>query len=515
MLSPLRTSAAIALTALVAGACGGAVEINAPASDEAAVAATEPEPTPAPSAEPEPTPKPEQPDPEPEAEATPSLRQQAGVGAAGIGDSLYPNLGNGGYDVQSYDIALQWFPDDGHIEATTTIDAITTDDLAAFNLDFVGLTVDEVLVDGQPAEFTRDEPELVISPVMALTAGAEFVVAVEYSGVPAPVGLDTFTPVAGWTTTDDGIFVAGEPTGASGWYPVNDHPRDRAAYRFAITVPPDYEVAANGTLEGTEAGDDGVTWRFDAPNPMSSYLVTLAIDLGLVEVEQGEFDGVLLRHYFDVEIADAAGADTVRLPEVLAFFSEQFGPYPFDTYGHLVVDATFGAALETQTLSIFSADTISGDSASVSAVVAHELAHQWFGDYVGPADWSDIWLNEGFATYAELLWAEHDGLQSVDEVAGFVVDDEFFSAVPPGSPPADDLFNASVYFRGAVTLHALRLTVGDDAFTTILREWVTRFGGGTASTADFIALSEEISGSDLGAFFDGWLFSETVPELPS
>ncbi len=496
----------VVVLALTSTGCAGVAEMQVEAA---------PTPTPAPAAAVD----------EPAAPApttTPDARAEAAAprgvpGSDGVGDSLYPGLGNGGYDVIHYDLELDFTPDNvggaGTIVARTTIRAATTDDLTSFNLDLTGLDVATVSVDGRGADFVRTGAELTIVPAEPLPDGAEFVTVVEYSGTPIPVAVDETSPVTGWTPSDGGIFVAGEPTGASGWFPVNDHPSDKAGYTITVTAPDDLVVASIGRLVSRATSGDGTaTWRYEAPAPTASYLVALAID-DLTLFEQGTFDGVLLRHAFASELAEPARADTDRLPEVLAYFSSVFGPFPFEVYGHLVVDTPFGAALETQTLTVFGSDTVEG-TGRLPNVVVHELAHQWFGDHVGLADWSDLWLNEGFATYAEFLWFEHDGRLTRDDIGRLILD-AGVPLTPPGTPDPADLFARSIYLRGALTLHAIRLTVGDDAFFEILRGWTERFGGATATTDDFVELAEAVSGQTLRPLIEAWLYAEEMPELPA
>jgi len=203
---------------------------------------------------------------------------------------------------------------------------------------------------------------------------------------------------------------------------------------------------------------------------------------------------------------------------MLTYFSKLFGPYPFDVYGALVMNTDFGSALENQTMSIFGIDSIDVKDVKTSELtVAHELAHQWFGDSVSVADWSDIWLNEGFAYYSEGLWVEHtDGRAALDEwvksqYADIVKSPQFYP--PPGSPPANDLFNEGVYVRGGLTLHALRLEVGDETFFKILQTYFERYKGGNATTDDFIAVAQEVSGKDLKNLMDSWLYNEKLPSM--
>jgi aminopeptidase N len=300
---------------------------------------------------------------------------------------------------------------------------------------------------------------------------------------------------------------------------VNDHPRDKASYTFRVTVPEPFEVAANGVLEETIDQEKGNTFVFEARDPMASYLVTINIDEFDMETSQSE-NGVPIRNYFPAGRLEDGRRTFALQGAMLDYFSGLFGDYPFEVYGAVVIDTEFGAALETQTLSIFSRTVIDADRpAGSEQVIAHELAHQWFGDSVSLADWRDIWLNESFATYSQALWMEHtDGREALDEWIRRVyaaVRENRNSVSPPGEPEADSLFNGGVYFWGALGLHALRLEVGDETFFEILKTYHQRFADGNARTADFIAVAEEVSGKELSAFFDSWLYSDELAPIPA
>ena len=197
---------------------------------------------------------------------------------------------------------------------------------------------------------------------------------------------------------------------------------------------------------------------------------------------------------------------------MVELLAEVFGPYPFEVYGVLVVDEELGFALETQTLTIIGSD-IASLRREADIVLLHELSHQWFGNSVSLAGWNDIWLNEGFATYAEWIYSERIGGQSAAELARRAGQIGGELNLPPGDPGSDELFPTSVYLRGGMTLQALREDVGDDAFFEILRTWAEEHAGATGSTEQFIALAEQVSGHDLAALFDEWLYSNTLPSL--
>lgn len=440
------------------------------------------------------------------------------IGAPGLGDSYFPGLGNGGYDAQHYAITLAYNPDTGAIDATTVITARTTQRLSAFNLDFFGAFFTlAVRVDGAPVVWLLEEAELTVILLEPLAAGQDFTVEVQYAGVPGRGS----SLIGGWvrSAASGDVYVAGEPSGASTWYPVNEHPLDKASYSFRITVPPPYVVAANGLLQETLDNADGTrTFVWDAAAPMASYLVTANIGQFYLLTDEGP-DGLPIRHYVPRDRVEAARADFADVPEMIAYFSELFGPYPFAAYGMVVVDRGLPFALETQTLALFGRDAITGSGAA-KGVIVHELAHQWFGDSVSLTRWQDIWLNEGFATYATALWIEHQGGPDAlaDWVRGtydFLVEEDLANRFPPpGDPSPQALFNPQVYRRGALTLHALRLEVGDAAFFDILQTYYARYRDGNAATADFIAVAEEISGQHLDALFDAWLYQPPLPPIP-
>ncbi|HEX9923808.1 MAG TPA: M1 family aminopeptidase [Anaerolineae bacterium] len=444
--------------------------------------------------------------------AVESPAEQARPGAPGLGDPYYAELGNGGYDALHYTLDLSVDVAANVISGTAMIEAQATQTLSAFNLDFADLAISRVLINDEPAAYSRQVRELTLVPVEPLPEGETFTVTVAYSGTPEPVRSAAVFLQLGWNHTEEGIYVASEPDGAASWYPVNDHPLDKATYTFRVTVPEPYVVAANGLLQETIDNGETTTYLWAASDPTASYLVTVNIAEYVIQTETGP-NGLPIRNFFPPDLAAKAAIDFGPTSDMITFYSERFGPYPFEAYGVAIVD--FPAALETQTLSIFGSHHVSGAGRS-EAVVAHELAHQWFGDSVSPATWQDIWLNEGFATYAEWLWLEHT---HGSEVFANTIRRQYASfrqgeAPPPGLPPADDLFNGSVYFRGGLTLHALRLRAGDEAFFDIMRTYHGRYRHSNASTADFVAVAEEISDQDLAEFFDGWLYQPDIPDLP-
>jgi aminopeptidase N len=432
-------------------------------------------------------------------------------GAEGVGDPYYPGLGNGGFDVEHYTLDLTWLADQGVLEGVTTIEATATQDLSRFNLDLAGLDVRGATVAGEEAEVAHDGRELVIDPAEDIAEGSEFTTVITYDGTPTPIREGTEIFDLGWQTDGREAFVVSEPSGAQTFFPVSDHPTDKATYTIRVTAPEDQTVAANGLLAGeNDTGHGTRSWTYEATDPMASYLVQIAIgDYELVD--GGKVGDVTIRHALHRSLADGA-ADTVEgTADMITLLDDAYGPFPFEAYGLLAVDEALGFALETQTLTIIGSD-IAGAGRSADQILLHELAHQWVGDTVSPSTWKDIWLNEGFATYAEWLWLERTDRRSAADSARQYEGATELDA-PPGDPGPEELFANTVYIRGGMTLQALREEVGDDAFFQILRDWVDGHRYRTGSTEDFIALSEQISGADLDDLFQRWLYEEGLPDL--
>ncbi len=432
------------------------------------------------------------------------------VGAAGLDDPIYPQLGNGGYDVTHYAITLAVEIPSNTITGTTTLQARAQQALRSFNLDFLGLVIDSVWVNDQPARFERSGSELTLTPAAPLTNGQRFTVTVAYHGQPTPIGDDPAVPrsygAVGWLRFEPGLFVISEPAGAMTWFPGNNHPRDKATYTFTVTVAKPYAVAANGLLVDEIDHGSRRTYVWAERRPMATYLATLAIAEFEVITDSGP-DELPIRHYLPPDapqpVVDALG----ETPALLRFFTDLLGPYPFEAYGVAVIDdAQVQIGLEAQTLTLL-------PTRRVRDAHLHELAHQWLGNSVTPVTWQDIWLNEGFATYSEWLWVEAtEGEAAFDALLrahyASMADRGMWA---PAQPPSDQLFGAPIYIRGAWSLHALRLEIGDSAFFALLQEWVARYQYGNASTADWIALAEGISGQGLTDFFQAWLYDAAVP----
>lgn len=438
-------------------------------------------------------------------------------GSPGLGDSYFPDYGNGGYDVGHYDLRLRYEPATDLLTGTTTILATATQDLSRFNLDFA-LDVQSVRVNGWAAGFTREgDHELAVTAPRPIRTGQALTVVVKYAGVPSRTKVYGYT---GWTRTADGALAVNEPESAWWWFPSNDHPLDKATFDISVSVPNGVEVISNGVQPRDPLPEPGgrARWSWRSTRPGATYQAFLAIGQYDIVTDTAPNGQPVINAYSTTlgDLDGAARASIERTAEVIDWASGVFGPYPFEAQGGVAgpIDGV-GFALETQTRPVY------GPSfwrrGSHPYVVAHENAHQWFGDSVSVADWSQIWLNEGFATYAEWLWSEEQGEGTAQELFDFIYAvypaDSGFWQVLPGAPGAANIFHDAVYDRGAMALHQLRLAVGDDAFFRILPAWTAEHAYGNGTIAQFRALAERISGQDLGDVFTTWLFTVGRPEV--
>ncbi|MDA3628106.1 M1 family metallopeptidase [Saccharopolyspora oryzae] len=445
--------------------------------------------------------------------ASPALAGGDGPGAPGAGDDYFPGYGNGGYDVSHYDLQLRYQPADDHLQGTATIVAKPTQNLTAFNLDFA-LTPKSVLVNGKPAQFSQDGTELTVTPSETLPEGSLATFVVSYEGVPSTVEVDGLNP---WIRTSDGALAVGQPEISAWWFPGNDHPRDKATYDIAVTVPDGTEVVANGVNTDNSSLAGWTTWKWRTTKPTATYLAFFGAGNYEINEKTGAFGQPSITAYSDNlgELAGPAKASVERTPEVLNFLSGVLGDYPFEAQGGLVSSEGMNFALENQTRPTYS-HLFFRDGANTSVVV-HENAHQWFGDSVSVDTWRNIWINEGFASFAEWLWSEAQGTGTAQELFDHYYsqhpDDDPFWQVMPGDPGKDAVFDDAVYDRGAMTLQALRNVVGDEVLTDIARTWVSEKRYSTGTVEEFIQLAEQKSGKQLGDFFNTWLFTKGKPPV--
>jgi aminopeptidase N len=438
--------------------------------------------------------------------AAPAAAQQFSAGSSGLDDPFFPFAGNGGYDVKHYSLGLDYDPATDVLVGDAKIVAVAKQNLSRFNLDLRGFAISDLEVNRSNAQFARDGQELIVTPRRGLRRGHPFVVEVSYEGVPAVI-IDPDGSSEGWVHTDDGAFVVNEPQGSPGWYPANDNPRDKATYDFRITVPEGKTALGNGVLVNKRTRRGKTTWTWLSLTPMAPYLATATNGDFRFWRDRGPH-GLPIYNAVAPEFGTEPDAVLAKQPEIISFFSDLVGRYPAEAAGAIVDTGDVGYALETQTKPNY-------DGVPDESTVVHEISHEWFGNSISLTIWPDIWLNEGFAAFAEWIYAERHG----GTTAAAVLDTECaraatssFWRLPPGNPgtPAR-LFAGQVYTRGGMTLQKLRETVGDAAFFRILRRWYAENRRGNVVTADFIELSERISGRELSSFFDTWLYQPVKP----
>ncbi|MFE5773132.1 M1 family metallopeptidase [Streptomyces sp. NPDC056485] len=439
----------------------------------------------------------------------------------GIGDTLFPQLGNPGYDVLSYDLSLTYKDNKSPLDATTVIDARALEPLERINLDFTHGTVASALVNGEPARFESAGEDLVLTPASPVAANVPLHIEIRHTSDPRGIAD------GGWVPTDDGLAMANQADAAHRVFPCNDHPADKAYFTFRITAPAGLTAVANGVQGALPAprAAGATTWTYRTLHPMATELAQVSIGDSAV-VEATGPHGLPLRSV-------TPAADRTRLEPWLEktaghvrWMEARVGAYPFENYGVLIAKAKTGFELETQTLSLFENGLFSGTGYPawyVEAVMVHELAHQWFGDSVTPRTWSDLWLNEGHATWYEALYADGLGKYSMERRMreAYQRSDQWRAAGgPPAAPKAPapgekvGLFRPAVYDGAALILYALRQEIGEKAFDRIERRWVAEHKDGTAGTEDFVRLASDVAGRDLTAFLKPWLYGKTTPAMP-
>ncbi|MEV0177037.1 M1 family metallopeptidase [Streptomyces sp. NPDC050803] len=440
----------------------------------------------------------------------------------GLGDRLFPHLGNPGYDVASYDLSFTYPGTNSKpLQAVTTIDAWTTTALDRVNLDFAHGKVDSVEVDGEPAAFADAGEDLVVTPDEPLPDGSWMRITVRHTSDPVPAEDRD----GGWVRTADGLAMANQADAAHLVFPCNDHPSDKAMFTIQVTAPNGYTAVANGLPTGADRSGRSTTWTYRTQHPMATELAQVSIGRSTVLRRSGPH-GLPLRDVVPTKDRERLEPWLEKTPEQISWMEGKVGRYPFETYGLLMADVSTGFELETQTLSLFEKGLFTEPAYPawyVESIMVHELAHQWFGDSVSPRTWSDLWLNEGHATWYEALYAEEtaDRPMQARMKAAYGASDRWRAAGgPPAAPKAPDpghkisIFRPNVYDGAALVLYALRQEIGRPAFEQLEREWVSRHEDGVATTADFVSLASEISGRALGDFFQDWLYGEKTPPMP-
>jgi aminopeptidase N len=415
-----------------------------------------------------------------------------------------------GYDAGFYHLQIKILLDTREIEGTLLMEATSEGaGLTTVPLDLhAGM---QVLSVGEDAvSFTHSGKDLFLTLKRAVQRGEKFRVSVSYRGQPQSGGFGAFT----FNTHSGAPIIASlsEPYFARLWWPCKDTPTDKAdSVQVDLTVPDDLTAVSNGTLENVQSLSGWKTFSWKERYPITTYLVSVAVSNYAEFGETFTFsDGTSmpLRHYVYPENLAFAQTQLADTRDMLAFFNWAFGDYPFkkEKYGH--AQFAWGGGMEHQ--------TITSVGSFGDGLIAHELAHQWFGDLITMKSWQDIWLNEGFASYSEALYFEHrDGKAAYRNYMRSMDYSYFGSVFVRDTTSVSSIFNGTVYDKGAWVLHTLRYVIGDSTFFRLLRAYVAdpRYRFGTATTTDFKNLAEQVSGKELDWFFEQWIYREGRPEL--
>lgn len=423
------------------------------------------------------------------------------VGSTAGSSTLFPDSGNGGYQVVEYHWELDISEDLISLTGTATTKAVSTHDLRRFSLDSRGLEVTSVMVEGQDeSDYIVEGNELVITVGELIPMDSDFEVTVEYAATPQPFQPQGTGLVMGWTVTPgEQLSVGGLPGSDATWVPVNEDVYDPARYVLSITVPGHFSATASGTMTGTADHGDATTQTWDTIVPVDG------ISFSVARYETFQTG--------DLEVSVQPGESPDRffelIPPMIAFLEELYGPLPYRPLGL--------STLTEKNFAISTPGRIFGPVDLPPVILVHELSHQWIGNAVSTFTLEDDWLIEGLAAYTETLWEESQGGADVGSRFARAA----MATIGPTTRPLDtvesveDLFDQqTIYIRGSLFYHALRLEIGDEAFFAMLRAISDRYSGNAITPGDIQALAEEMSGADLDTFFAAWVTEEAVPDLP-
>ncbi|HEY6737344.1 MAG TPA: M1 family metallopeptidase [Actinopolymorphaceae bacterium] len=447
-------------------------------------------------------------------------------GAPGVGDSVYPNLGNGGYDVQAYVLDLAYDDESTLVDGTMTMTALARQHLSSFNLDSAGLTIDSVEVDNRPARFAQRGEELVVTPSGSLPSGHVFAVQIRYRADPRLIA----PPAGGFVATENGFALAPQPAGAHTVFPSNDHPSDKAHFVFRVTAPEGLVGVATGTKIGQITHPDGSrTTTYVSRDPIATELVQVVVGDYQV-IDRGKDGGTRLRDVVPTDRVDTLEPALSLTPQQKRWIENHLGPFPLEAYGLLPVDndapdAFDYTGLETQTLTIYKPGYLEQPEDRIGSHMMHEIVHSWFGNSVTPRMWSDLWINEGHADFYGLLyryergWPDSRGYTTMEERMKYTYSQGDIWRVasgPVAKPDASNLFDNQRYTGGTLVLYALREKVGQEAFDRLERTYLDRYRNKSAGTEDFIATAVEVTGDpSVRPFLEDWLYGTTTPPMPS
>jgi hypothetical protein len=418
-----------------------------------------------------------------------------------------------GFDITKYDLSMN-INDQTHFISGSVIAYVTAEShVGAIEYNLMGgtLTVTEVKVNDVINEFSFTNG--IIHIPLDISAGQNFTTKVSYSGTPgnspAPYNI-------GMLFTASAIYTLSNPDAGRYWWPSYDHPWDKALIDLHITVRNDWLVAGNGLRESIiDNGNGTKTHNWICSHPVATYVIGIAAG-PYVEFNQTAGDLPIQNFVLPSQLNNAT-ADFSNVPEMINYFSTVYGAYPFEKYGHALVNMSTYAAMEHQTMTTFGSQYITGTQ-TYEPTVAHELAHQWMGNSVTPLTMQDVWLKESFATYSEFLWTVHkSGWQTGLQYLSSSIQNYYLTWENSNGPHTiynpvyNELFAPPTYEKSASVLHMLRLKLGNEVFSNFIHTLYNTYQDSNVITAEIKATAEQVSGQNLDQFFNQWIYNSGIP----
>jgi aminopeptidase N len=416
-------------------------------------------------------------------------------------------------DILKYNLSFDLYPEEKMFIAKAILTGSVIDqNIHSIDLNFYdNFKIEKILLNDVSTEYENDGTNLSIP--FNSTLGKEFILEIQYEGTPKKVGLEGF--VFGKRNGKSIVYNLSEPTYASSWFPCNDLPFDKTLLEMSITNDSNAVSVSNGILVDVSTDGNRRTYKWQTEYPISTYLISIYsseyVTFSDEYISLNGLDTMKVDYYVLPDKLENAMIDFSGHVKMLDVLSGIFGEYPFlkEKYG-VAEFLWFPGAMEHQTITGVSSNMITGKNFFEDTYV-HELAHQWWGNAVGPKSWKDIWLNEGFATYSEALYYEYiSGKKALQSTMMSKYSTNFSGSL---AEPGPFLFTRTMYDKGAWVLHMLRWEVGDSAFFNILKTYYETYKYSNASIGDFKSVCEEVSGINLDKFFEQWVYSKGQIEL--